>query len=94
MKRDDKRLKIRVKYCGGCNPNYDRPALVKLIKERLGNRVALVEAEGDTISLVLAMEGCSTACADLSPFAGLEVRVITSPEDVELFIRHIEGRAS
>jgi hypothetical protein len=91
MKPDGGQLKIRVKYCGGCNPNYDRPALVKLIKERLGNRVALVEAEGKTISLVLAVEGCSTACADLSPFQGLEIRVITRPEDAESFIRDLEA---
>jgi hypothetical protein len=94
MKRGRGQLRIRVKYCGGCNPNYDRVALVRVIKERLGNRVALVEAEGDAISLVLAVAGCSIACADLRPFAGLEIRVITCPADAEPLIRDIEARAS
>jgi hypothetical protein len=94
MKRDRGQLKIRVKYCGGCNPNYDRPALVKLIKERLGNRVAFVEGEGDIISLVLAVVGCSTACADLNPFQGLDVRLITCPEDAEHFLRDLEAHIS
>lgn len=91
MKRKDKQLKIRVKYCGGCNPGYDRVAIVKLIKERLGNRVALAETETKGISLVLAVEGCSIACADLSPFAGLKVHIITCPEDAEFVIRDLEA---
>ncbi|MCJ7664893.1 MAG: hypothetical protein MUO24_11725 [Desulfobacterales bacterium] len=94
MKRNRGRLKIRIKYCGGCNPGYDRLALVKRIEERLRGKVALVGAEGDGISLVLAVEGCGIACADLSDFAGLEVRVITCPEDAELFIRDLEATTS
>jgi len=94
MKRNDKRLKIRVKYCGGCNPGYDRLALVKGIAERLSGKVALVGSDSNGIALVLAVEGCPIACADLSPFEGLEVRVITCPEDAELFICQIEARAS
>jgi len=94
MKRNDKHLKIRVKYCGGCNPNYDRLALVKQIEERLSGKAALVGAEGNGIVLVLAVVGCSIACADLTPLAGLEIRVITSPEDADFFIRDLEVRAS
>jgi hypothetical protein len=94
MKQDQGQLKIRVKYCGGCNPRYDRVALVKRIEERLGGKASLVGAEGNGIALVLAVVGCSIACADLTPFAGLEIRVITSPEDAELFIRDIEARSS
>jgi hypothetical protein len=94
MKRKDKQLKIRVKYCGGCNPRYDRVPLVKRIEERLSGKAALVGAEGNGIALVLAVVGCSIACADLTPFAGLEIRVITCPEDAEPFIHDIEARSS
>ncbi len=94
MKRKDKQLKIRVKYCGGCNPNYDRVALVKQIEERLSEKAVSVGADDDGIAMVLAVVGCSTACADLTPFRGLEVRIITCPEDAELFIHDLEARAS
>jgi hypothetical protein len=94
MRRNDKQLKIRVKYCGGCNPRYDRVALVKRIEERLRGKASLVGAEDNGISLVLAVEGCSTACADLSPFAGQEIRVITCLEDAELVIHDLEASAS
>jgi len=91
MKRDGGQLKIGVKYCGGCNPTYDRVALVKEMEERLRGEASLARADSEGIFLVLAVEGCATACADLSPFEGLEVWVITCPEDAEPFIRHVEA---
>ena len=94
MKQDQRQLKIRVKYCGGCNPNYDRVALAKQIEERLSGKAALVGAEGNGIALVLAVVGCTIACADLRPFEGQEVRLITCPDDAEPFIRDIEARSS
>jgi hypothetical protein len=91
MKRDGGQLTIGVKYCGGCNPTYDRVALVKGIEKRLRGKASLGRADSEGVSLVLAVEGCATACADLSPFEGLEVWVITCPEDAEQLIRHIEA---
>ena len=76
-----KRLKVAIKYCGGCNPDYDRVALVKHIEERLNGKVEFVSAEDENIDLVLAVEGCKTACADLSAFKGTNIRFITKIED-------------
>lgn len=89
--RDGGQLTIGVKYCGGCSPTYDRVALVKQIEKRLRGKASLVRAESEGIFLVLVVAGCSTVCADISPFEGLEIRVITRPEDAEPFIRYIEG---
>jgi len=91
MVRDDGQLKIGVKYCGGCNPTYDRVALVKEVEGRLRGKASLVRADSEGVTLVLAVEGCATACADLSPFEGLEVWIITCPEGAEPFIRYIEA---
>ena len=35
------RIRVGLKYCGGCNPEYDRVALVKHIEESLQGRVKL-----------------------------------------------------
>ncbi len=94
MTRDQGKLKIAVKYCGGCNPNYDRVALVKQIEESLSGKAAFVATDSNGISVVLAVVGCSIACADLTPFRGLAVRIITCPEDAERFIRDLEATAS
>ncbi|MFW5901837.1 MAG: hypothetical protein ACOCTS_02230 [Thermodesulfobacteriota bacterium] len=82
-------LRIGLKYCGGCKPTYDRVALVDDIKERLGNRVEFVPADSADVSLILAVQGCPTACADLSAFRETPVWSITGPEEAEAFIEHI-----
>lgn len=79
-------MKVAIKYCGGCNPDYDRVALVKRIEERLIGKVEFVSAENENIDLVLAVEGCKTACADLSAFKGTNIRFITKIEDAEEFL--------
>ena len=82
-------LKVGIKYCGGCNPYYDRVALVKRIESRLRGKVAFVSAANDDVDLVLAVEGCNTACADLSSFDGKEIRIISKTEDADDFIKEV-----
>jgi hypothetical protein len=81
---------VGVKYCGGCNPRYDRVALAEALMARLGREIKWVSLDARDLALVLAIEGCQTACADLSPFKGIEIRVITCPEDADGFIRDME----
>ena len=82
-------LKIGIKYCGGCNPYYDRVDLVRQIENRLDGIVEFVSPANDDVDLVLAVEGCNTACADLSLFDGKNIRIITQREDADSFIRKI-----
>ena len=82
-------LRVGVKYCGGCNPEYDRVALVEQIKERLEGKVSFVPSENEGIDIILAVHGCRTACADLSCFSGVKIRTITNIEEGEKFIREL-----
>jgi hypothetical protein len=84
-------LKVGIKYCGGCNPYYDRVVLVRQLEKRLAGKVEFVSAANDDVDLVLAVEGCNTACADLSPFDGNQIRIITQVKDVESFIQEVLG---
>ena len=88
----DATVKIGVKYCGGCNPGYDRVALVKQIEESLRGEVEFVSPENKDVTLVLAVEGCSTACADLSAFQGLEIWKTGNIEDAEKFMEEMKAR--
>lgn len=83
-------MKIGLKYCGGCNPNHDRVDLVRQMAERLGDKAEFLPHETPGISMGVAVEGCPTACADLSSFTGLPVWIITCQADAEAFIRHVE----
>ena len=84
-------LKVGIKYCGGCNPYYDRVALVERIVHRLKAKVEFVSAANDDVDFLLAVEGCGTACADLSLFADKNIRIITQSEDADKFIQEILG---
>ena len=90
----DLNLRIGLKYCGGCNPTYDRVALVKRIEKGLQGKVEFVLAESEDADIVLAVQGCSTACADLSAFKGMEIRTITGIEEAERFVREVDERAT
>jgi len=85
-------MRVGLKYCGGCNPEYDRVALVRHIEESLQGRVKFVSPESEDIEILLAVEGCSTACADLSAFQGMEIRVITTIEAGKRFIQEIRAQ--
>lgn len=84
------RPRIRIKYCGGCNPRYDRVALVEEMRTRLGGAVKWVSADDvDPCDQVVVVNGCETACADLTAFDGYGIYPITCPEDVEPFIERM-----
>jgi hypothetical protein len=87
------KLRVRIKYCGGCNPNYDRAALVEQMKARLKGAIEWVSSEGGAFDLVLAVHGCETACADLTAFDGHEIHDIASPEDAHEFMQYLRVRA-
>lgn len=58
-------MRIGVKYCGGCNPRYDRTGFVARLKEELGSGVEWVGAgaAGEPLDFVLVVCGCTAACA-------------------------------
>ncbi len=74
-------LKAAIKYCGGCNPGYDRVALAGYVKNSLHGRVEFVPLDSEVVDMILAIEGCKTCCADLSPFEGKPVHFISQIED-------------
>ncbi len=85
-------LKIGIKYCGGCKPGYDRIEQVRELQQRLGGKIRLLPPESEGLHLVLAVQGCPAACADLSAFRRQRVWSISCPEDAETFIAYIESR--
>lgn len=80
-------LKAGIKYCGGCNPRYDRVALAEYIKKSLHGKVEFVSLDNEVIDLILAVEGCRTCCADLSSFEGTPIHFIAQIEDAGKFLQ-------
>lgn len=56
------RLKTALKYCGGCDPAYDRQALVAQIKAVAGKNIEWLSLDDPEHEAVLLVCGCKTAC--------------------------------
>lgn len=61
-------MKCGVRFCGGCNPRFDRGKALKEI-EREARDIEFVHAqEDDVYDLLLVMGGCSSCCASYEHF--------------------------
>jgi len=79
-----------VKFCGGCNPEYDRVGLLKELTGILEELFDFIPASAPEATLILAIEGCRTACADLNPFAGKPLVLNTGVPDMERLVHEIK----
>ena len=85
-----KTTKVGLKFCGGCNARYDRTKMVRLIRDELDGIIEFVPPDDKNAEFILAVEGCKTACADLKPYSGKPIRIITSEEQGEELIRELK----
>jgi len=83
-------IRVGIKYCGGCNPGYDRVALVETLKRRLAGRMEFVPYDAGNVDKVVAVEGCPTACADLNGIDNCEIIIIKSPEEADRVIQTLK----
>ena len=75
-------VKMGLRYCGGCNPRYDRVALVKQLQQSLpGIRFELADADAEHAAVLLVC-GCSAQCVGLSD--------LTLPADWKVYISSAE----
>jgi len=57
------RKRIGVKYCGGCNPGYERVEMIERIQFRLDDRFLFLPHDEIDIDALVLMSGCHRACA-------------------------------
>ncbi len=69
-------MKVSFKFCGGCNPNYDRlKALDNLIKKHPEWEVNY-DYENNCNDKCIVICGCKRACADISKIKAKQVIVV------------------
>ncbi|WP_315115027.1 hypothetical protein [uncultured Clostridium sp.] len=55
---------IGIKYCGGCNPKYNRQKILSVIKDNYRNLNIKLAEEDEVYDLVIVLCGCTSCCAD------------------------------
>ena len=57
-------MKIGIKYCGGCNPNYDRSSVVSSLEKSIAKSISIETAkQGIIYDVIIIICGCNSACA-------------------------------
>ena len=77
------KVQIGVRYCGGCNPRYDRVALVRRLESFFPEVEVVAAQPGKAYPAVLVACGCTARCADLSGLEADRTVMVSAPEDVE-----------
>lgn len=84
-------VKIGVKYCGGCNPNYDRKEVVDTIEKQLGIDIAPYSRD-EIPDVTLVICGCTAECINTNEYKGKrETLVINSSKQVDEIIKLIRA---
>ncbi len=77
-------MKVGIKYCGGCNPRYDRVAEVTRLKAQFPGAEFVSASGNPDCDFVLVVCGCPAACVDTEGLkAKAEMFTLWKPEDME-----------
>ncbi len=91
-----------VKFCGGCNPRYDRGRVYEKIREALGGRLDFqiareTDEDGMPVEydLLLVLGGCGSCCASVEQYrvTGPLIR-LWEVERVEECVHRLENAVS
>jgi hypothetical protein len=74
-------VRAGLKYCGGCDPTFDRSEFVKDLTASLGFAVQWVSFEDENISCLLIVNGCEIACVDPKEFESKGLRIFSISSD-------------
>ena len=74
-------MRIGIKFCGGCNPRYDRSNFVKRLKDELTD-ISFESAKGNVCyDMVIVLCGCSSVCANHEKLNGVQKIIISEEND-------------
>lgn len=79
-------MTIAVKYCGGCNPRFDRTTAVARLQAEF-SQSNIGEANYLSPDLILVVCGCSSKCASHDHLSGRKGKfILSSPEEFDQIV--------
>lgn len=77
------RPQVGVRYCGGCNPRFNRVQLVKRLEKALSEIEFVPAEDGVPYAAVLLVHGCTNRCTTVSGLAVPEARQVPLSGDTD-----------
>lgn len=84
-------MEIGIKYCGGCNPQYNRSEWVKALMEEFSDVTFETASKDKYYDVVLIVNGCNSACASHEELKGKEKLFVKSEKDADRVIKAINS---
>lgn len=73
--------RVAIKYCGGCDPGFDRVAFAEKLRAAAANSVEWATLEDGDCDIVLMICGCETACPERTVQVSHNQAVVTLRDD-------------
>ena len=84
-------MRIGIKYCGGCNPRYDRGEYVSALKEAYPQMQWEYAKEEISYDLLIVVCGCGSCCASYRQYKYRLLRKLWAPEDFARLSEELSG---
>lgn len=78
-------MNVGIKYCGGCNPHYDRVEFVEQLKQQNPQLHVEVAQPQQVYDCLLVICGCPAQCANISGLQAEQVRYVYDGRQPVLF---------
>ncbi|MFL0194260.1 hypothetical protein ACJDU8_01515 [Clostridium sp. WILCCON 0269] len=73
-------MDIGIKYCGGCNPKYDRKEFLYSLREIFNCNFEIIQTH-KTYDVVIVLCGCTSCCVDHSRFKFKFEKILVKSEE-------------
>ena len=70
-----------MKYCGGCDPGFDRVGYFQEIQNAAGDLIEWVTLDDPGFECVLVISGCDTSCPAEKMVTGARRRIVIIRDD-------------
>lgn len=87
-------MKIGIKYCGGCNPHYDRTNEVKKFIKKFPDHTFTYDPEKEPCDICLLVCGCMTACASREHIAATQFKELCTPRQFVEFAKELQNTST
>ncbi len=74
-------MKIGIKYCGGCNPRFDRTDIAQRLRNDFPDSEIVSAQPDDQLDYVVVVCGCNSACAQIDGLMGKHGRSILTHDE-------------
>ncbi|WP_409968928.1 hypothetical protein RFF05_02870 [Bengtsoniella intestinalis] len=83
-------MTIGIKYCGGCNPRYNRKQAVETLVEAFPHWTVSTAYPNVCYDVLVVVCGCSATCATISDLQATQTFILATQADVDACIQQLK----